>query len=288
MHERPSPETIKRKYRRLRHLPAVVLAAFLASTAVSGTAKAVPSFTGAANVEIDLLGFGGIVVPGYYARQTYTDAGTPPDAANASATATTATGIPGGMSLGGTIGGMAPLSFAEAASISAADIGIRTSPADGAVLSLSISGPSIALGVTDGAFVAVDFLLALETATNALAPNDAGPTGSNGNDTPSSGVVFTSPLFDPANAFAPEDVLYSCSASTLDPTGCFGSTTGVVVGIEPNSDLTLTALLVIRGSTLFDPAGETADAVPAPSALGLFGLAVVGLGVASRRRRVAA
>ena len=272
MLERPSPETTKRRYKRVRRLPAVLLVAFLAPAFAPGSAMAVPSFTGAANVAIDLLSFGGSVAPNFDNVSTFENAGTPSDAANASGSAALPGTVPGTITLGGAISGSAPVGFAEAASYAEAIIPLRTT-AEQDFLLLSFSGPSVALGSADGAFVIVDFQIGILPVIPALAPGDERPAASLIPD-------FSAFPFGPADYFDPDDLLFSCSASILDPTGCFGPTNVEEIPVEPNANNTLVAVLTVRGTTRT----EQAAAVPTPSALGLLGLAVVGLGVASRRR----
>lgn len=277
MHERPSPETTKRKYRRLRHLPAVILTAFLSPAFAPGNAMAVPSFTGAANVTIDLKGFSATSNGSFADSDSVINIGTPPDAAATDSAATRADGVHGTISLSGTINGTAPVSFAQAGIQAYSGIVPRAVSGQAGLLVFSIDIPTVALSVTDGAFVIVDVQIGTIPIPDVLAPDGSSASAMLVPD-------FSGISFNPADNFEPDRLLYSCSASNLDASGCFGPTDVVEVPVSGEADEYVMAVLTVRGTTRT----EQAAAVPTPSALGLLGLAVVGMGVASRRRRIAA
>ena len=274
MHERPPPTIVETPSSRRRRLAAVGVAALLAVGFLFPSAKAATLFYGAADVKIDVLSFDGraieevIPLTEQFARFV-----TPPAAATASATSDVVAG--GHIKLSAAAEGTAPVDFAEAAAFAAGVIGLGTGLQDTGLLSLSIDGPTLgATGHTDGAFVVIDFLVGFVRSELARGILD--------------GLDFSAIPFDPADLFAPGELLFSCAMTRDDPTGCSGAGAFDGFAIGPDDRGFLVAVLGVQGSAQSGVTSGPAASVPAPSALGLLGLAVVGLGLVNRRRRIAA
>ena len=270
MHERPPPTIVETPSSRRRRLAAVGVAALLAVGFLFPSAKAATLFYGAADVKIDVLSFDGRAIEEVIPlTEQFTRFVTPPAAATASATSDVVAG--GHIKLSAAAEGTAPVDFAEAAAFAAGVIGLGTGLQDTGLLSLSIDGPTLgATGHTDGAFVVIDFLVGFVRSELARGILD--------------GLDFSAIPFDPADLFAPGELLFSCTMTRDDPTGCSGAGAFDGFAIGPDDRGFLVAVLGVQGSAQSGVTSGPADAVPAPSALGLLGLAVVGLGLVARRR----
>lgn len=243
------------------------MAVGLTLAVLPGSAKAVPSFDGEAEYRVSINSFNGTIKPILTMRARNFYAASPPGDA-VSANTGTSWQVPT-RTFGGyaRANGVAGTEYTSAAAFAGSGF-FLTSANDPGFVGLSIEDLAPSLTAEMGGFMLLDFVLAFVPGESPVRPT---PDLSGG-------------LIDPADLFAPDDLLFTCSASHLDPTGCDSAAAFDGFAIGPNVTGTLFAVLGLQGAAERIPP----DTVPAPSAFGLLGLAVVGLGLAGRRRAIAA